>query len=81
LINYFKSYSSLGDDRFLCHPVLHSCKSERHFRSKDQAPSHGAGIRGKGPPSFLCPSQILLCPEKFVLNYKNKNIIKKNIVS
>jgi len=23
LINYFKSYSSLGDDRFfLCHPVL-----------------------------------------------------------
>jgi len=21
LINYFKSYSSLGDDRFLCHPV------------------------------------------------------------
>jgi len=22
LINYFKSYSSLGDDRFLCHPVV-----------------------------------------------------------
>jgi len=22
LINYFKSYSSLGDDRFLCHPVF-----------------------------------------------------------
>jgi len=20
LINYFKSYSSLGDERFLCHP-------------------------------------------------------------
>jgi len=22
LINYFKSYSSLGDNLFLCHPVL-----------------------------------------------------------
>jgi len=27
LINYFKSYSSLGDDRFfVCHPVHHSRK-------------------------------------------------------
>jgi len=24
LINYFKSYSSLGDGRFLCHPVASS---------------------------------------------------------
>jgi len=28
----------------------------------------GRGIRRQDPPSFLCPSLILLCPEKFVFN-------------
>jgi len=31
LINYFKSYSSLGDGRFFCHPVLHSVGPDRHY--------------------------------------------------
>jgi len=36
--------------------ILHSCKSERHFRSKNQAFSHGARHSRTGSPSFLCPS-------------------------
>jgi len=48
--------------------ILHSCNSERHFRSKDQACSHGAEHLGAGTPGFFVPSQIVLCPENFVLN-------------
>jgi len=49
--------------------ILHSYKSERRFRSKDQAPSHGAGHSGQGPQVFCAPPKLaVLCPEKFVLN-------------
>ena len=34
--------------------ILHSCKSERHLRSKAQAPSHGARHSRAGPPKFFC---------------------------
>jgi len=64
-----RSYLNQSELNLQCN-ILHSCKSERHFRSKNQAPSHGARHSRAGTPSFLCPSLILLCPEKFVLNIK-----------
>jgi len=44
--------------------VLHSCKSERHFRSKDQTPSHGAGHSGPELPKFFCASPKFFCAQK-----------------
>ena len=53
------------------------CKSERHFRSKDQAPSHGARHSGAGPPKFFVALPNFVVSRKICL----KHIIKTKIFS
>ena len=57
--------------------ILHSCKSERHFRPKDEAPSHGARHSRAGPPSFFVPLPNFVVSRKICL----KHIIKTKIFS
>ena len=49
--------------------ILHSCKSARHFRSKDQAPSHGARHSRAGPPKIFVPLLNFVVSKKICLKH------------